>query len=154
MEKELRNVKVLFRYYSDLLEEEIVETMWAKEIDEAKGVYQLDSIPFYGPDIAPDDIFHAVYDESEQMLTFREVLEFSGNSVVQVILLNEPYEIAPLQRQFEEFGCIIESLKNHYFSMQIPSAADYRPIKEVLELYKQSGRIDYAEPVLSNQHQH
>jgi hypothetical protein len=39
-------VKILFRFYSDVLEEETVETMWAVIMDQEKGLYKLDSIPF------------------------------------------------------------------------------------------------------------
>ena len=45
---EEQHIKVLFRYYSDVLEEEVVETMWALPVDETAGLYRLDSIPFYG----------------------------------------------------------------------------------------------------------
>ena len=58
--------KVLFRYFSDVLEEETVETMWAETIDEENGIYRLDSIPFYGPLIATDDIFYAEFDENRR----------------------------------------------------------------------------------------
>jgi hypothetical protein len=40
------NVKILFRFYSDVLDEETVETMWASIIDKNKGLYKLDNIPF------------------------------------------------------------------------------------------------------------
>ena len=71
-------VKVLFRYHSKVLDEETVETMWAKTIDSNKGIYQLDSIPFYGPIIAPNDTFIAKYLDNEQMLTFQEIIEYIG----------------------------------------------------------------------------
>lgn len=38
--------KITFKYYSSLLEEITVETMWAEIIDEKKGIYRLDNIPF------------------------------------------------------------------------------------------------------------
>lgn len=40
------HTKILFRYYSDLLEDMVVETMWAEIIDLEKGYFKLDNIPF------------------------------------------------------------------------------------------------------------
>ena len=37
-------VKILFRFHSDVLDEETVETMWATIVDKDKGLYKLDSI--------------------------------------------------------------------------------------------------------------
>ena len=59
-------VKILFRFYSNVLEQETVETMWATVVDKDKGFYRLDNIPFYGPIVASDDIVFAEYDEKEQ----------------------------------------------------------------------------------------
>lgn len=76
------HVKILFRFHSNVLDEETVETMWAEIVDKEKGLYKLDSIPFYAPSVASDDIVFAEYDEQEQMLTYRETVEYSGNSTV------------------------------------------------------------------------
>ena len=55
-------VKILFRFHSDVLDEETVETMWATIVDKNKGLYKLDSIPFYAPLVASDDIVFAEFD--------------------------------------------------------------------------------------------
>ena len=52
-------VKILFRFYSDVLEEETVETMWATIVDKENGLYKIDNIPFYVPLLASDDIVFA-----------------------------------------------------------------------------------------------
>ncbi len=78
------SVKILFRYHSSVLDEWTVETMWADVVDEDKGFYKLDSIPFYGPLVASDDIIFAEYDKDEERLTYRETIENSGNSIVTV----------------------------------------------------------------------
>ncbi len=46
------------------------------------------NIPFYAG-IASGDIVYAEYDEQEGFLTFREVKEFSGNSTIQVVVLDD-----------------------------------------------------------------
>src|SRR5687768_15032998 len=126
MQEEEQHVKVLFRYYSDILEQEITETMWAIEVDAAQGLYRLDSIPFYGPDIASDDIFFAAYDAAEEMLTFREVREPSGNSILQVVIMMEPYNDVQIREKLSELGCLSESLNERFFAVEVPAALDYQ----------------------------
>ena len=150
--QEEAHVKVLFRYYSNILEEETVETMWALPVDKANGLYQLDSIPFYGPDIAPDDIFYAEYDEDEEMLTFQEVKQPSGSSVIQVVLMQEPYCTKELREQLSALGCISEGLNDQYFVAEVPASVDYKPVQTLLKTLEGEGRIEYAEAVLSSQH--
>lgn len=152
MQEEESHVKVLFRYYSNILEEETVEIMWALPVDQANGVYQLDSIPFYGPDIAPDDIFYAEFDKDEQMLTFREVKQPSGSSVIQVVLMQEPYGTTELREQLSALGCISEGLNDRYFVVEVPASVDYKPVQTLLKTLEGKGRIEYAEAVLSSQH--
>ncbi len=93
-------VKILFRFYSDVLEEETVETMWANIVDHEKGLYKLDSIPFYAPLIASDDIIFAEYDEKELMLTYRNTIEYSGNSTVWVVVMDDSIEINEIRKNF------------------------------------------------------
>ena len=71
------HAKILFRYHSDILDEVVVETMWSEIIDNEKGIYKLDNIPFYGPLIATDDVFHAKYDENEEAIVYRETIIIS-----------------------------------------------------------------------------
>ncbi|GAB4092005.1 DUF4265 domain-containing protein [Flaviaesturariibacter terrae] len=149
---EEQHVKVLIRYESDILDQVVVETMWAIPVDEAAGLYRLDSIPFYGPPIATDDIFFAEYVEEEQMLTFREVRERSGNSIVQVVLMQEPFDTAPLRGELMELGCPSEGLNDRYFVLEVPADVDYSPVKKRLEELEAAGTIEYAEPVLSERH--
>lgn len=150
--QEEKHEKVLFRYYSSVLEEETVETMWAIPIEETKGLFKLDSIPFYGPPIASDDIFFAEYDEQEKRLTFREVREHSGNSIVQVVIMQEPFGTNELRGEFMELGCPSEGVNDRYFVLEIPSEVNYQPVKEKLESLELIGKIEYAEPVLSKEH--
>jgi hypothetical protein len=51
--------------------------LWANTIDEKNGLYRVNSIPFYGPKVASDDVIFAEYDEDEEFLTFRRVVEHS-----------------------------------------------------------------------------
>jgi len=145
-------VKILFRFYSNILDEETVETMWATIVDKDKGLYKLDSIPFYAPFIASGDIVFAEFDKQEQMLTYRNTVEYSGNSTVHIVLLEKSQDINEIRNLFKEFGCITEKLNEGYFSMEIPSTVDYKNIKGKLEEMEAQEKIGYAESCLADGH--
>src|SRR5690242_19693239 len=138
-------IKILFRFYSDIFDEEMVETMWATIVDKTKGLYKLDSIPFYVPLVASDDIVFAEFDDREQMLTYRKTVEYSGNSTVQVMLTDNSRDINKIRDMFTERGCISEKVNDQYFSMEIPSTIDYKKIKKKLDELETQKTIDYAE---------
>lgn len=144
--------KVVFKYHSNVLNKIVKETMWALEIDLEKGYYQLDSIPFYGPSIATNDIFKATFDEAEGFLVYEKTIESSENSIILVIITEESYDKELLRQEFKHRHCESEGLNDSYFSMEIPKAVDYAPIKELLEEYQSQGMINYAEPCLSKKH--
>lgn|SRR5690606_5182473 len=145
--------KITFKYFSDVLEEETIETMWAEIIDEEKGIYRLDNIPFYGPLIASNDIFYAEYDENEENLIFKEVIKSSGNSVVQIIIMKDDYDKEILRKKLLDLGCDSEGINDKYFVIEIPKNIDYHSIKTFLDKYKKNEIIEYAEPILSIKHQ-
>ena len=146
------SVKILFRYYSSVLDDWTVETMWADIVDADKGLYKLDSIPFYGPLVASDDIIFAEYDEDEESLTYRETIENSGNSIVTVVILDKTYDINSIRDIFNNMGCLSERVNNGYFSMEVLADKNYRPIKQKLTELEDKGIIGYAEPCLSDNH--
>src|SRR5690348_2881527 len=133
MTKNSNYVKILIRYYSRALEEETVETMWATIVDERKGLYKVDNIPFYGPLLASDDIVFAEHDELEEMLTYRNTIEHSGNSIIQVVIMKDNVEINSIRKIFEDMGCLSEKANDGYFVMEVTFDKDYRPIKKKLK---------------------
>ena len=143
--------KILFRFYSNTLEEWTVETMWAEIIDSEKGYYKLDNIPFYAS-VASDDIVLAEYDESEQMLTYRKTVEYSGNSTVQVGIMNESVITNDIRDMFKDLGCQSEKVHEAYFVIEIPADKDYLPIKQKLSELESKDIIGYAETCLSDKH--
>lgn len=145
------HVKILFNFYSDVLDEQTIETMWAKTVDSQKGLYKIDNIPFYAS-IAADDIVLAAYDEIEQMLTYRKTVEYSGNSTVQVVLLDKNIVTNDIRDILHSLGCETEKLKEGYFVINVPSTQDYTPIKNELMEMEKNGIIEYAEPWLSEKH--
>lgn len=148
------HVKILFRYHSFILDQWTVETMWAEVIDAEKGLYKLDSIPFYGPLVASDDIIFAEYDAAEKMLTYRSTIENSGNSIVTVVIMNNSVETNGIRDIFSSMGCISEKVKEGYFAMEIPAEKHYGPIKQKLDELEDAEIIGYSEPCLSSIHQY
>lgn len=144
--------KILFRYYSNVLEEETIETMWAEVINREEGLFKLNNIPFYGPPVASEDIIHAEFDLVEQSLTFRGVIKSSGNSIIQVVIMREDIQTEEVRTVFKQLGCPSEGMNEKYFSMEVPQTVDYRFIKEKLDELQLGGIIDYAEPCLSDVH--
>lgn len=153
MSQEKEHVKILFRFYSNVLDQWTVETMWAEVIDLAKGLYKMESIPFYAS-IASDDIVFAEYDEDEQMLTYRETVEYSGNSTIQVVIMDKNTVANDVRDMFSALGCASEKVNEGYFVMEVPVDKDYKPIKEKLSELQDKGILDYAEPVLADNHRY
>ena len=146
------HAKILFRYHSDVLDEEVVETMWSEIIDLEKGIYKLDNIPFYGPLIATDDIFYAKYDESEEMVTYKETIAISGNSIIQVVILKDNFDKEIIREKLKLMDCLSEGLNEKYFAVEIKKDVDYSVVKHFLSEYFELGILDFAEPCLSKKH--
>jgi hypothetical protein len=144
--------KILFRFHSDVLDEETVETMWAKILDQDKGLFELDSIPFYAPNIASGDIFHASYNEDEQILVYQDTVKFSGNSTVQVVIMDKQVITNDIRDIFNKLGCTSEKFNEGYFVIDVPFNVNYKPIKDKLDELEENGTIGYAEPCLSDVH--
>lgn len=144
--------KILFRFHSDIFNQEMVETMWACLVDKDKGIYKLDNIPFYAPLIASDDLIIAEFDDMEQMLTYKEIKEYSGNSVIQIIIMDAKTEVNKIRDSFLNKGCQSEKVNEKYFSMEIPYVLNYKQIKEELDKLETQEIIGYAEPCLSDKH--
>ncbi len=146
-------VKILSRFYSNVLDEWTVETMWAEVFDKGKGLYKIASIPFYAS-IASDDIVFAEYDDTEKMLTYKDTVEYSGNSLIQVVIMDKSVVTNDIRDIFNSMDCKSEKFKEGYFVIEILADKDYKPIKQKLTELQDKGIIDYAEPVLTDKHQY
>lgn len=147
-------VKILFRFYSDILEQDMEETIWGIVADETKGHYQLDSIPFYVSNIATDDIVHAAYDDTEETLTYQELIQPSGNSIIWVVVTDDDTDIDEIRALFDELDCLSEALSNRFFAMEVKAQTNYLHIRNKLNELKAEKLIDYTEACLSAQHQY
>lgn len=146
--------KILFRFYSEVLEQEMEETIWGIEVNKDLGHYQLDSIPFYVSSIATDDIVLAEYDDTEEMLLYKEIIRSSGNSIIWVVITDDDTDIDDIKTIFEELDCLSEALSNRFFAMEVKAQTNYLHVRDRLNELKSEGLIDYTEPCLSAEHQY
>ncbi|SNR92554.1 DUF4265 domain-containing protein [Flavobacterium sp. ov086] len=144
--------KILFKYYSTYLEEVVSETMWAEIIDLEKGYFKLDNIPFFGPLIATDDIFRAEYDETEKCFIHRETIESSGNSIVQILILEGGFDKEIIREKLKVINCLSEALNDTFLAAEIAKEVDYSIVKSLLNEYESNSVIEFAEPCLSEKH--
>jgi len=149
-----KSIKILFKFYSDLLEQEMEESIWANLVDADLGYYQIDSIPFYVTGLATDDIVSAEYDHEEEMLTYRGIIKPSGNSTIWVVVLNELTDVNEIREIFEELDCISDAFTDRYFAMEVKAETNYHVIKDRLNQLKSGEIADYIEACLSATHQY
>ncbi|WP_431241590.1 DUF4265 domain-containing protein [Flavobacterium sp. P21] len=144
--------KILFKYYSDYLEDNVSETMWAEIIDLEKGLFKLDNIPFFGPLIATEDLFYAEFDEKENRFVYKETIENSGNSIVQVLILEKGFDQEIIREKLKAINCQSEGLNETLFAVEIVRDVDYSLVRSILNEYEGQEIIEYAEPCLSDKH--
>ncbi|PBJ15728.1 DUF4265 domain-containing protein [Flavobacterium sp. ACN6] len=144
--------KILFKYYSDYLDEVVSETMWAEIIDLEKGLFKLDNIPFFGPLIATDDIFYAEFDETEQRFMHRKTIQNSGNSIIQIAVLEKDFDKEIIREQLKAINCLSEGLNETFFAAEIAKDVDYTLVRSLLTDYESKEIIEFAEPCLSEKH--
>jgi len=146
------HIKFLYRFYSDTLEQETVETMWAIKVDADRGLYKLDSIPFYAKSLAVGDIIEVEHDDDEQALVLADIIEYSGHSAIQVIILGTSIMTDSLREIFHLLGCSTEKQMERYFAIDVSLDVDYKPIKQKLTELEANETISFAEACLSKQH--
>jgi len=147
-------IKILFRFHSDILDKETVETMWATVVNAEFGYYRLENIPFYISNAASGDVVWAEYNPKEDMLTYRKTVKYSGKSTLRIILMDNGHDVNSIKSIFEEMGCQSESLSKKYFVMEVPADVDYSQVKEKLDELQKDNIIGYAESFLSDNHQY
>jgi hypothetical protein len=145
--------KILFRFHSDILDQEMVETVWAEIINEESGQYRIDSVPFYIPFVATDDIVAAEYNSEEEALVFVEKIKASGNSIVWVVIMSNVINMEMIRQIMLDMDCESEAFGDRYFSMEVKAGSNYMKVRDKLLELKQEGLIDFQEACISEVHQ-
>jgi len=86
------------------------------------------------------------------MLTYRETIEFSGNSTIQVVIMDKTSIINNIRDIFNTFGCKSEKFAEGYFVLEVIAGKDYQQKKNKLTELQDEGIIDYEESCLSEKH--
>jgi hypothetical protein len=139
-------VKLVFKNSQQEIQE---ENVWVKK----KGNhFVIDNIPFFAPNIALNDVISV--EKDNDILYLEEIVEFSGHSTIQIIIINEK-TIDSLLKQLESFGCKWEGMNNQrLIAVDIEPETIYLPIKEYLENELLNMNLDYKESCLSENHKY
>jgi hypothetical protein len=148
------SVKILFRFYSDILDAETTETLTAEAVEVESGYFKLTSLSFYAPRIALGDIVWAEYNVDDEMLVYRKTVTHSGSSTIHAIILNEECDLDSILAVFELSGCITARLNDKYFVISVPATVNYIPLKRRLDELQSEKIIDYIESCLADDHQY
>ena len=92
--------------------------------------------------------------EMEQMLTYKSLVDISGNSTISIVIMEKTTRTKDIITIFDTFECATEVYAEGYFVMEILADVDYLPIKNKLQDLKSFGVIDYGEPCLAGQHRY
>lgn len=144
--------KILTRYFSNVTDENVVETVWADMIDEEKWLYKIDNIPFLWAEFSIWDIVFAEYDETEEFITFRKIIEHSWNSTMQVIVLKIDFDENYIIEKLEEFWCLVEKYHENYFVFSVPKEKNYKKIFDFMSDLQEKEIIGFQEHILSKKH--
>lgn len=97
-------------------------------------------------------MFYAEFDENEKRLVYKETIENSGNSIVQVIILEKGYDKEIIREKLKAINCLSEGLNDNFISVEVVRDVDYSIVRSVLNEYESNEIIEYAEPCLSDKH--
>jgi hypothetical protein len=144
----LQRVKVYFDFFNTVLDEDYTESLWAIIIDEKKGYYALDNIPFFVESYSYKDVVYAVPDAGR--LLVQDLIEESGHSTLQIISF-KPDHKSEVQQHLESLGCSWEgSHLPNYFSVDAPAQIEYGPIKAYLTSQEEQEILAYREACLAH----
>jgi hypothetical protein len=145
--------KITFEFFNEILERDEVETMQAKAMDEQKGTFQLAEIPFFVKGFALEDIVLAV--EEKGLLKVKELVQESGNSTINVILLKGRNK-GRILHELSGLGCTwkgMEQVVPGYYAVNVPGDAGYKPVLQFLKTERKEGILDFREACLRHSSQ-
>lgn len=142
------SVKVVFRFFNTVLDEDYAESLWAQVVDQEQGLYRLDNVPFFVTSYALGDIVLAEMEEGQ--LIVKGLEEESGNTTLQIMMMQADMK-SDVQQALEKLGCDWE--ESHlpgYFSVNVPQIVKYAPIKRYLKQVKKQSVVIFREACLAH----
>ena len=140
-------VKMLFRLEpdNDGYPPVSVEGLWVRPL--TSGNVVLDNIPFYARGIAPGDELRVSTNAAGESW-FESLVKSGGESVFRIHASNER-EAAAIREELLELGTPSEvDIKTRLIALEIPLAADIRPVLNYLIVGQESNRFDFEEGAL------
>lgn len=140
--------KIIFRFWNDILDEDYVERVWAEPIDEEKGYYKIDNIPYFVTSYSDGDVVRVEKEDDE--LVVRELIEPSGNTTINIIFFEHADKKQVLDK-LTSFGCEYEGMENFikgYYSVNIPEQINYQPIYSLLNELELAEQLSFREACL------
>lgn len=124
------------------------EFVWASKVPSG---WKIDDIPFFAKNVAVDGV--VTVEAAEGGMYFDELVSESGNSTLQVVVLDERVALETIDK-LVELGCDWEGYgeKNLYLAVNVPSQINYLQVKEYLESALSIGSIDFRVACLSSMH--
>lgn len=144
--------QIAIQYHSEVLEKETEEILWGIVVDAEKNLFQIDNIPFYGPELSCEDVVHATYDDKAKRYQLVHIEKPSGNTTVQVMVLKEKYNREDLYNEILYAQTEIELVDDYYFVINVPVKTDYKNVYAILAALEEEQVISFAEPNLSPKH--
>lgn len=148
---ELNMKKLTFKFWNDILDEDnYVETVWAEIIDEEKGHFQIENVPFFVKSYSVGDIVFAELENDE--LIVKDLVKESGNSTVNIVFFKTEDKEKVL-KELNDLGCDFEGLESvlpGYYSLNISRKINYEPIKSYLSNLRNEKVLDFREACLAH----
>jgi len=147
---DLNMKKLTFKFWNDILDEDYVETVWAEIIDEEKGHFQIENVPFFVKSYSVGDIVFAELENDE--LIVKDLVEESGNSTVNIVFLKTEYKEKVL-KELNYLGCDFEGLESilpGYYSLNISRKVNYIPIHNYLSSLEKDEVLSFREACLAH----
>lgn len=121
-----------------------VEGLWVRPL--VGGTVLLDNIPFYAKGVAPGD--ELAVSETDGETWFRSLVKSGGASVFR-IHASDDAGIAKVREELLDFGLPSEVNRDvRLIAVEVPAAADIRPVLDYLVVGQESERFDFEEGTL------
>ncbi|PVY40264.1 uncharacterized protein DUF4265 [Pontibacter virosus] len=140
--------KIVFKFWNDILDEDYVEGVWAETVDEEKGHYKIDNIPFFVTSYSVGDIVQV--EEEYEELVVKDLVEPSENSTLNIKFSKGADKDETLEK-LVSYGCNYESMENlipGYYSVNVPSSVSYQPVYKFLKELEIREQLGFREACL------
>jgi len=115
-------------------------------------LFRIKGFPYYASAIAPGDRVNA-HEDADGFLLFDEVIEASGNSVIQV-QSQQSEALVQVQQKMTELDCQSEfyNQQRNMLCVIVPASKSYAQVQQYLIEGFELGKYDFREACISQNH--